>query len=128
MMQVPVGQTIIQSQSQAGKSVNADPKIHEIVDINFGKKDIKELNYLKKMAEAKKTFHANVSKLSARDKLKSKEIDVLDKANAALVKEFDTAKNKYLKALEVGNTTEKTDSGSDKRNAMDKMINPESKS
>jgi len=35
-----------QFQSQAARSSNADPKIHEIVDINFGKKNIKELVYL----------------------------------------------------------------------------------
>jgi hypothetical protein len=99
--------------------------IHEIVDINFGKKDITEIKLLAELAEAKKTFHTNCNKLKKRDEISSKEIDALEKENESLVKKFDETKGLYFKEL----TKDKGahNENLDKRNPIDKMINPESR-
>jgi hypothetical protein len=53
-------------------------EIYEIADINFGRKNIKDLTLLKKMAGFKADYGANNDKLKKREKMKSKEIDKLE--------------------------------------------------
>lgn len=85
--------------SGATDTPRPNPLLHEVIDINFGKKDIKELVFLEKMAAAKTKFHANEGKLSKKDNLKAAEIEKLNKENEKAKKDFEDLKVKYTTAL-----------------------------
>ena len=132
MGNVPAGSII---QSHTVKETKPDPQIYEIIDINFGKKNIKELIHLKKLTDLKKKFDTNCKKLApeVKETLKAKEIDKLIKENEKLSKDFEVAKTKYFNALEnkdmnIDQIRRRDQAGIDDRNFFKKIIKPESKS